>query len=138
MIQHTNTSRRLDLTFAALSDPTRRAILARLARGEKTVSELAAPFNVTMPAITKHLKVMERAGLVERGQTAQWRPCRLKPKPLGEAVDWIDRYREIWETNFARLDTLLEELQAPAQNAAARSRKKAKGKVRKKQKGGGS
>lgn len=102
----------LDLIFAALADPTRRAILARLARGEATVMELAKPFDISLPAISKHLKVLERAGLISRGREAQWRPCRLEPAPLKEAQSWIDAYREIWEESFSRLDELLQELQA--------------------------
>ncbi|MFI5234429.1 MAG: ArsR/SmtB family transcription factor [Gemmatimonadales bacterium] len=103
---------RLDLTFAALADPTRRAILARLATGEATVTELAEPFEMSQPAISKHLKVLERAGLISTGVDAQRRPRTLEPKRLGEAVDWIERYRGIFEQNYRRLDALLEELQA--------------------------
>jgi DNA-binding transcriptional ArsR family regulator len=105
-------SERLDLTFAALADPTRRAILARLATGAATVTELAEPFEMSQPAISKHLKVLERAGLVSMGVDAQRRPRRLEPKRLEEAVDWIERYREIFEESYRRLDALLEELQA--------------------------
>ena len=105
-------SERLDLTFAALADPTRRAILARLATGEATVTELAEPFEMSQPAISKHLKVLERAGLISMDVDAQRRPRRLEPKRLEEAVDWIQRYREIFEQNYQRLDALLEELQA--------------------------
>jgi DNA-binding transcriptional ArsR family regulator len=101
----------LDLIFAALADPTRRAILARLARGEATVNELAEPFDVSLPAISKHLKVLERAGLISRSKDAQWRPCRMEPIPLEEARTWIDTYRDIWEESFSRLDDLLQELQ---------------------------
>ena len=104
-------SERLDLTFAALADPTRRAILARLATGEATVSELAEPFEMSQPAISKHLKVLERAGLISMGVDAQRRPRKLEPKRLEEAVDWIERYREIFERNYQRLDALLEVLQ---------------------------
>ena len=100
----------LDMTFAALADPTRRAILARLASGEASVMELAEPFAMTQPAISKHLKVLERAGLISRGRDAQRRPCRLEAKPLAEANQWLERYRELWEANFQRLDALLEEL----------------------------
>jgi DNA-binding transcriptional ArsR family regulator len=103
---------RLDLTFAALADPTRRAILARLATGEATVTELAEPFEMSQPAISKHLKVLERAGLISMGIDAQRRPRKLEPKRLEEAVDWIERYREIFEQNYQRLDALLEEMQA--------------------------
>ena len=105
-------STRLDLTFAALADPTRRAILARLATGEATVTELAKPFEMSQPAISKHLKVLERAGLISMDVDAQRRPRKLEPKRLEEAVDWIERYREIFEQNYQRLDALLEELQA--------------------------
>jgi DNA-binding transcriptional ArsR family regulator len=107
-----DTSSSLDLTFAALADPTRRAILARLATGEATVTELAGPFEMSQPAISKHLKVLERAGLIAMDVDAQRRPRKLKAKRLEEAVDWIERYREIFEQNYQRLDALLEELQA--------------------------
>jgi len=100
----------LTATFAALADPTRRAILARLATGEATVNELAAPFDMSQPAISKHLKVLERAGLISRGREAQRRPRKLEPRPLAEATDWIERYRRIWEANYKRLDALLQEL----------------------------
>ena len=102
----------LDATFAALADPTRRAILARLTTGEVSVTELAAPFAMSQPAISKHLKVLERAGLVSRGRDAQRRPVRLEPRPLAAANDWLERYRAAWEANFARLDTLLDDLKA--------------------------
>src|SRR5216110_2018237 len=101
---------RLDTAFAALADPTRRAILARLASGEASVTELAEPFAMSQPAISKHLKVLERAGLVSRGRVAQRRPRKLEPRPLAEATDWIERYRKIWEANFKRLDAVLQEL----------------------------
>jgi DNA-binding transcriptional ArsR family regulator len=104
------TPRHLDATFAALADPTRRAILARLATGEASVTELAAPFKMSQPAISKHLKVLERAGLISRGRDAQRRPRRLEAKPLAEATEWLERYREYWEGNYQRLDALLEEL----------------------------
>ena len=104
-------SDRLDATFLALADPTRRAILARLARSEASVSELAEPFAISQPAISKHLKVLERAGLITVGQDAQRRHRRIEGKPLAEASAWIERYRAMWETNFERLDTVLEELQ---------------------------
>jgi DNA-binding transcriptional ArsR family regulator len=103
-------ARRLDATFAALADPTRRAILARLASGEASVTELAAPFAMTQPAISKHLKVLERAGLITRGRDAQRRPCRLEAAPLKTATDWLARYREFWEQSFERLDEVLAEL----------------------------
>ncbi|RWD50075.1 MAG: winged helix-turn-helix transcriptional regulator [Mesorhizobium sp.] len=102
----------LDATFAALSDPTRRAILARLIEGEASVMELAEPFAMSQPSISKHLKVLENAGLISRGRDAQRRPCRLEAKPLAEATEWLERYRKIWEGNFQRLDALLGALQA--------------------------
>ena len=105
-----NTSQHLDATFAALSDPTRRAILARLASGEASVMELAKPFAMSQPAISRHLRVLERAGLISRGRDAQRRPCRLEATPLAGASDWLERYREFWEGSFERLDTLLDEL----------------------------
>jgi DNA-binding transcriptional ArsR family regulator len=100
----------LSTTFSALADPTRRAILARLASGEATVTELAAPFAMSLPAVSKHLKVLERAGLIERGREAQWRPCRLQAEPLKEADQWIEQYRRHWEESFDRLDEYLQEL----------------------------
>ena len=103
---------RLDATFAALTDPTRRAILARLMAGEASVTELAAPFAMSQPAVSKHLKVLERAGLVSRGRDAQRRPCRLEAAPLAEATAWLAGYRRFWERRFRHLDTLLDELQA--------------------------
>jgi DNA-binding transcriptional ArsR family regulator len=115
-----NTSDRLDLTFAALADPTRRAILARLATGIASVQELAEPFAMSQPAISKHLKVLERAGLVSVDVDAQRRPRRLEPKRLEEAVDWIERYREIFEQNYQRLDALLDELKARPPKAKRR------------------
>jgi len=99
-------------TFAALADPTRRAILSRLAGGEASVTELAAPFEMTLPAVSKHLKVLERAGLIARSREAQWRPCRLDARPLRDADEWIERYRRHWEESFDRLDSYLQELQA--------------------------
>ena len=101
----------LDATFAALADPTRRAILARLSKGAASVTELAEPFQMTLPAVSKHLKVLEHAGLISRGREAQWRPCRLEAGPLKEANDWIDQYRQFWEERFDRLDVFLRELQ---------------------------
>ncbi|GIH09985.1 transcriptional regulator [Rhizocola hellebori] len=100
----------LDATFAALADPTRRAILARLAQGEATVTELASPFQMSQPAISKHLKVLERAGLISRGRDAQRRPCRLEARPLKAATTWLASYRDAWEESFQRLDDLLDEL----------------------------
>jgi len=102
----------LDRTFAALADPTRRAILARLASGEASVLELAAPFDMSLPAISKHLKVLERAGLITRGRERQWRPARLRAAPLKEVADWADQYRGFWEETYERLDQYLEQLQA--------------------------
>ena len=107
----------LDATFGALADPTRRAILARLATGDATVNELAAPFQMSQPAISKHLKVLERAGLVSAGQDGQRRPRRLEPEALDAANGWIERHREVWESNFRRLDVLLAELQKPKKGA---------------------
>jgi DNA-binding transcriptional ArsR family regulator len=104
------TADHLSTTFAALADPTRRAILARLTTGEASVTELAEPFEISMPAVSKHLRVLERAGLITRGREAQWRPCRLKAKPLEEATEWLERYRQFWEARFQRLDALLAEL----------------------------
>jgi DNA-binding transcriptional ArsR family regulator len=101
----------LNLTFAALADPTRRAMLARLALGPATVTELAEPFKISMPAISKHLKVLERAGLIERGREAQWRPAQLQAAPLKDVSEWLERYRENWEENFDRLDEYLRKIQ---------------------------
>jgi DNA-binding transcriptional ArsR family regulator len=101
----------LTTTFAALADPTRRAILARLSAGEATVTELAEPFAMSLPAISKHLKMLERAGLISRGRDAQWRPCRLDPEPLKEVSAWLEHYRQFWEENFERLDDYLFEVQ---------------------------
>jgi len=106
----------LTLTFSALADPTRRAILARLAKGEASVQELAKPFRISLPAISKHLKVLEKAKLIRRGKTAQWRPCRIEATPLKEASDWIAKYSEFWEQSFDRLDEYLKELQANEQS----------------------
>ena len=105
------TSDCLSTTFAALADPTRRAILARLALGGTSVTEIARPFKISLPAITKHLHVLERSGLIARSREAQWRPCRLKAKPMKEAVDWLEHYRRHWEESFDRLDDYLHELQ---------------------------
>ncbi len=103
---------RLSETFGALADPTRRAILARLASGEASVTELASPFAMSMPAISKHLKVLERAGLIARGREAQWRPCRLRAAPLQDVAGWVEHYRRFWEESFDRLDDYLQELKA--------------------------
>jgi DNA-binding transcriptional ArsR family regulator len=102
---------RLSATLSALADPTRRAILARLAQGEASVGELAAPFSISQPAISKHLKVLERAGLISRGREAQWRPCRLEAAPMREIAGWLETYRRFWEGSFDRLDTYLKDLQ---------------------------
>lgn len=111
MVKYMTSPERLDTTFAALADPTRRAILTRLASGEASVQQLAKPFKMSLPAISKHLKVLERAGLIARGRQAQWRPCRLKARPLKDAVDWLGHYRYFWEQSFDRLDDYLHELQ---------------------------
>src|SRR5579871_3413028 len=108
----TVTQDHLSATFAALADPTRRAILARLASGEAPVSELAEPFQMSMPAVSKHLKVLERAGLIARSREAQWRPCRLEASPLKGVADWVEHYRGFWEQSLDRLDTYLREIQA--------------------------
>jgi DNA-binding transcriptional ArsR family regulator len=105
----------LSLTFAALADPTRRAILARLAEGEATVLELAEPFQLSLPAVSKHLKVLQRAGLISQGRRAQWRPCRLEPARLKDVSEWVEHYRAIWEARFGRLDEYLRQLQTDAQ-----------------------
>jgi DNA-binding transcriptional ArsR family regulator len=118
-------SDRLDATFLALADPTRRAILARLARGEASVTELAEPFAISQPAISKHLKILERAGLITVGQDAQRRPRRFEGKPLAEASAWLERYRAIWEANFERLDGVLEELQRGT-STSTRARRRTK------------
>jgi DNA-binding transcriptional ArsR family regulator len=104
---------RLSSTFSALADPTRRSMLARLSKGEASVKELARPFKMSMPAVSKHLKVLEKAGLISRGRQAQWRPCKIKAKPMEEAVDWLEMYRKLWEESFDRLDAYLQELQKP-------------------------
>ncbi|MDB6108504.1 MAG: ArsR family transcriptional regulator [Pedosphaera sp.] len=116
MVTHTTPPDHLSTTFAALADPTRRAIVASLASGEASVKELAAPFRMSLPGISKHLKVLERAGLIERSRKAQWRPCRLKAKPMKEAVDWLEHYRRFWEESLDRLDDYLRELQQKDKN----------------------
>lgn len=121
-----NTSQRLDATFAALADPTRRAILARLASGEASVTELAKPFAMSQPAISRHLKVLESAGLILRGRDAQRRPRRIEGKPLAEAIEWLERYRELWEGSFERLDTLLDELKTEELQTKGRKRERTK------------
>lgn len=106
----------LSTTFSAIADPTRRAILKRLQDGEATVTELAEPFDMSLPAVSKHLKVLERAGLIERARVAQWRPCRLRPEPLRQAAEWIERYRTLWEERFDRMAEYLDELQRQEKN----------------------
>lgn len=113
---------RLSATFAALADPTRRAILARLASGETTVNELAKPFDISLPAVSKHLKVLATAGLIERGRRAQWRPCRIKAEPLRDASEWIEHYRRCWEESFDKLDAYLMKLQAKEKRHARKKR----------------
>jgi DNA-binding transcriptional ArsR family regulator len=120
---NTHLSDRLDATFLALADPTRRALLARLARGEASVTQLAEPFAISQPAISKHLRILERAGLITVGQDAQRRPRRFEGKPLAEASDWLERYRATWEANFERLDAVLEELQRST-SASTRPRRR--------------
>ncbi|MDB6165787.1 MAG: Transcriptional regulator, ArsR family [Lacunisphaera sp.] len=115
---------RLSRTFAALADPTRRAILARLTSGQVTVTELAEPHDMSLPAISKHLRVLEHSGLIERGRDAQWRPCRLKAEPMKEAVDWLEDYRRHWEESLDRLADYLKELQAKKPKEKIRDRKK--------------
>src|SRR5580658_10095033 len=115
---------RLSATFSALADPTRRAILARLALGETAVTELAEPFAMSLPAVSKHLKVLERAGLIARGRAAQWRPCRLQAAPLKDVADWIEGYRRFWEQSLDRLEVYLQELQAKDAKEKKRGRRK--------------
>jgi DNA-binding transcriptional ArsR family regulator len=117
-------SERLDATFTALANPTRRAILARLASGEASVLELTKPFAMSQPAISKHLKVLERAGLISRGRDAQRRPCRIEGQPLADVSVWLEEYRQLWEQNFQRLDALLEELQSPEKRTSPRKGKR--------------
>jgi len=119
----TTTAERLDRTFGALADPTRRAILARLAKGEASVTELAEPFEMSLPAVSKHLKVLEHAGLVSRGRERQWRPARLRAGPLKEVAAWTDRYRRFWDELYDRLDESLDELQGRGRGHGARKEK---------------
>jgi DNA-binding transcriptional ArsR family regulator len=114
----------LSATFAALADPTRRAILARLASGDRSVTELAEPFDMSLPAVSKHLRVLEDAGLIARGRDAQWRPCRLVPAPLKDVSEWAERYRQMWERRFDRLDSYLDELQTKEKKDARKNRRK--------------
>jgi DNA-binding transcriptional ArsR family regulator len=118
------TTDRLSATFAALADPTRRAILAHLASGEAPVNELAEPFRMSMPAVSKHLKVLERAGLIARGREAQWRPCRLKASPLKDVADWVEHYRGFWEQSLDRLDDYLREVQSQENKHARKQRQR--------------
>ena len=118
------TADRLSTTLQALADPTRRAILARLVAGEATVSELARPFDMSLPAVSKHLKVLERASLIRRGREAQWRPCRLEARPLREVADWVERYRHFWEESYERLDAYLLELEKKEKDHARKPRKR--------------
>lgn len=113
----------LSITFAALADPTRRAILARLAQGEATVTALAQPFELSLPGVSKHLKMLQRAGLITQGRNAQWRPCRLETDRLKDASDWVDRYRHLWDERFDRLATVLRDLQKEEQSNARENRK---------------
>src|SRR5688572_271173 len=124
MVQHTMATDHLSATFAALADPTRRAILARLVSGECSVTELAEPFDMSMPAVSKHLRVLERAGLIARGREAQWRPCRLEAGPLKDVADWAERYRHIWEARLDRLDAYLQELKKKGRKHARKPRRK--------------
>jgi DNA-binding transcriptional ArsR family regulator len=121
------TSSGLNLTFAALADPTRRAILARLAAGEKSVTELAEPFEMSLPAVSKHLKVLERAGLIARGQKAQWRPARLKAGPLKDVAEWTEPYRRFWEQRFERLDDYLDVMKTKGEQQDRMQRKNRSG-----------
>jgi DNA-binding transcriptional ArsR family regulator len=125
-------SDRLSTTFAALADPTRRAILARLVNGEASVTDLAEPFAMSMPAISRHLKVLEHAGLIARGREAQWRPCRLEAAPLRDIADWVEHYRRFWEESFDRLDEYLHELQAARSKLATKKEKHREAKQRSK------
>lgn len=123
MVQDNLPSDHLSTTFAALADPTRRAILARLISGEASVTELAEPFDMSMPAVSKHLKVLERAGLIARGREAQWRPCRLEAAPLKDIADWVGHYRRFWEQSLDRLDAYLRELKAGEKKHGRKQRK---------------
>jgi DNA-binding transcriptional ArsR family regulator len=122
------TTDHLSTTFAALADPTRRAILARLASGECSVTELAEPFEMSMPAVSKHLRVLERAGLIARGREAQWRPCRLEAGPLKQVAEWAERYRHVWEARLDRLDTYLQELKQQEKQKEKKHGRKQRGK----------
>ena len=132
MVKYDMTTDHLSSTFAALADPTRRAILARLASGDASVNEIAKPFKMSLPAVSKHLKVLSKAGLVKRSRTAQWRPVALQAAPLKEAMDWIDRYRDFWEQSFDRLDEYLKELQAKQADETKEEQPREKTRTRKK------
>ena len=119
-----NNADQLTATFAALADPTRRAILARLASGECSVTALAEPFDMSLPAVSKHLRVLERAGLIAQGREAQWRPCRLQPAPLKDVSDWIERYRDLWAQRFDRLENYLQEMKAKEQKGHGRQKRR--------------
>ena len=121
-------SDQLSVTFAALADPTRRAILARLASGECSVTELAEPFEMSMPAVSKHLRVLERAGLIARGREAQWRPCRIEPAPLKQVAEWTERYRKIWEQHFDSLELYLQQMKSAAKRQERKHGGKRRGK----------
>lgn len=120
------TEEHLSVTFGALADPTRRAILARLASGEASVTELAKPFDMSLPAISKHLKVLQHAGLITQGREAQWRPCRLEAAPLKDVAEWVEHYRRIWEQRFERLDDYLRELQMEGKRHGAKGKRRRK------------
>ena len=120
------TTDRLSATFSALADPTRRAILARLATGAASVNEIAAPFSMSLPAVSKHLKVLERAQLIARGKEAQWRPCELKAAPLKDATHWMEQYRQFWEERFDRLDEYLKEIQSKQTSVVAKPKRSRK------------
>ena len=124
MVNYSNADGMLDTTFGALSDPTRRAILARLALGETSVGELAQPFAMSLPAVSKHLKVLERAGLIARGREAQWRPCRIEPAALKSVDEWLESYRRFWEESFDRLGDYLDQLQGKEKKRGRKQRKK--------------
>ena len=124
---HDMATDQLSSTFAALADPTRRAILARLVTGECSVTELAEPFDMSMPAVSKHLRVLERAGLIARGREAQWRPCRLEPAPIKDVADWAERYRAMWEGRFDRLDSYLQQLKSKDAKASKDAKEKKHG-----------
>lgn len=122
VVKHRMGSDHLNATFAALADPTRRAILARLSLGDTSVNEIAEPFGISLPAISRHLKVLEKAGLITRGKEAQWRPCKLNPSQLKAAADWLDNYRQFWEESFDRLDDYLQKLKVEREKGASKGK----------------